>query len=205
MPKLSEDKRAALEVIIGKGLTDVSILFDPAIIVAAEKDCLEGLHLLLPLTSDGAQHSALSQAATQGNLEFIRVLTSKVTFDEYSLNTALCNAIAEGHVSCVRFLLTVADPSYHESKALRAAAKGSRIECLKMLIPVSDATAYESGPLQWAAGNGWVEGVKLLIPVSNPKSDHSVSLRRAVKGEHEECVKLLIPVSDPEIVKELGL
>lgn len=105
-------------------------------------------------------------------------------------------AAENGHLECVKLLISVCDPKAGNSDALRFAAENGHTECVRALIPVSDPTAANSDALGFAAENGHTECVKLLIPVSDPKALNSYALRKAAENGHSECVRLLIPVSD---------
>lgn len=96
--------------------------------------------------------------------------------------------------------ISISDPIFNNSEALREAAFQGLTEYLQLLIPVSNPKANNSQALCWAAQEGHIECVTLLIPVSNPTANESYALTRAVQFKRTDIIKLLIPVSDVNTV-----
>ena len=143
----------------------------------------------------------LEQAIAAQDLRLLSKIVKIVdTFPQHKtidfFGGALCLAAEHGFLKGVRKLMTVSDPTYNNSAALRWAAMHGHEACVKTLIPVSDPKAENSHALTLAVGHGQVGCVKALIKVSDPKECGSVALKIAAEGGHLECVKLLIPVSD---------
>ena len=108
----------------------------------------------------------LMMAARQGaDDELVRLLTNHISED--CKNSALAIAAAQGHISCVKILLTVADPCAEESLALRWACEFGRLECVELLLPVSDLLAAESSALYAACEYEYTECIDLLYSGSD--------------------------------------
>jgi ankyrin repeat protein len=110
---------------------------------------------------------------------------------------ALSLAASNGHVECVRRLISVSDPLADGSGALRGAAQCGHADCVKVLMEASDPLAQNSYALRAAASGGHADCLGLLMGVSEPKAQNFQALRWAAVNGHADCVALLLPASDP--------
>lgn len=141
-------------------------------------------HGATPMTnlSRADAHQQLLDCAKLGDCPGISRLLALGVDPKCRQSVALCIAAANGHIDCVKILLSASDPKAHGSAALLSAAENGHPECVALLIPVSDPAVESSDALLRAAERGHAECVSLLVPVSNAKANNSAPICRAVGG-----------------------
>jgi len=154
---------------------------------------------------------ALTVAASQGNLEGLRILLPR------------CDASLKWEPPGDHRIPKSAENRWgSDSKgitALMAAAKKGHADCVAALLPASDANARDQDgatALMRAAKKGHLECVKLLLPASNPDqvllnsddepsdTDGDTALILAARHGHAACAQALAAVSDVGHENALG-
>lgn len=140
----------------------------------------------------------LSQAATEGNLEKIRIALldgANPTADDY---LPLFRAAIKGNRECLNVLIPVSDIEKNLDQALLFAAKEGHIDCLELLLThrTSETDIHEA--LLIAARKNHGGCVQLLAQYTDPKHNNSQALGDAVYFKSADAVEILLPLSDPQ-------
>ncbi|KAJ8600625.1 hypothetical protein CTAYLR_008984 [Chrysophaeum taylorii] len=204
-----------------------------ALCAACHDGRLQCARLLIDHGAD--PHSSLFVACQNGHADIARLLlaaaatatetatsisTSTATAKKKGVNeggkrdldgaTPLAMAAKNGHVDCVRLLLShgaEVDAATSDTGAtpLLAACHTGKFDCAQLLVSAGAdverrTTDDGSTPLLVAAQNGRTDCVRLLLEMgafaNSPRNDGATPLLMAAKNGHLPCVKLLLPVSD---------
>lgn len=142
----------------------------------------------------------LLEAAGRGNDTHVKDLIPH-SYSFYDDGRSLIVAAENGHVECVRLLVSFSDPQNYFLALYKAASNG-HAQCVEELINHCNPSENNSSALQIAAGLGHTECVKLLIPVSDPTANDSVALQAACEYAHYGVIDALFEVSDVQAVLE---
>ena len=122
---------------------------------------------LVDISSDRARALALPQASSQGLMSVVESLMDSATLFPGVLQNALENAACEGYLDIVQ-QLTERTPFDERSQALSYAVANNHISVVKYLLPLCDPKFNGSQALQYAVEERNVEIADLLYPFSNP-------------------------------------
>jgi hypothetical protein len=105
--------------------------------MASRERHIECVKLLLPhVPANTCENVCLWGALQRGDVEMAKLLLPLC--EKVSPNAALEYAAKFGHLEVVRWLLTIANPYYRESLALRNALQGGHTQVVELLMPVSN-------------------------------------------------------------------
>ncbi|KAI5623419.1 ankyrin repeat and SOCS box protein 3 [Silurus asotus] len=169
--------------------------------------------------------SAVALAVRTGNCRLLQRLLRKGHCVDVKDNrgwNALHEAAAEGHVQCVRLLLTASDGredyvnslTHNSETPLFFAAKNGQLRAARRLIragaDLNKMSNDLSSPLFVAVDNDHKEVVELLVSEGAEVNEtHSISgwscLHQAVYKGNTEIVKVLVRVCSLEVVDDYGI
>ena len=150
-----------------------------ALMLAAERDDLGVIGLLLPLSDPKAQHARSKQ-------------------------TALFRAAERGSAEAIALLLPHSDANAQDGSGRNALMRTyrNRAEMTELLLPATDPLATDNEgltALAWAARLSDAASIRMLLPVSDPATMDNAGqtpLIWAVRAVAPECVALLITHCD---------
>lgn len=113
---------------------------------------------IIPKCNLQEDNSALTMAATNGNIEIVRMLLPLCN-PKSDGSSALYWAAVRGHLEVVKELLPHSTPKAQKSRALFAAVKNNHQGCVDLLYPVSEPykalkelqQLYSASPQKWNA------------------------------------------------------
>lgn len=95
--------------------------------------------------------------AAHNQIEIVRDMLATATDDE--VVDAAGDAAFEGHIECLKLLMTRLDPKAYGSLALQCAIMGRKHDCIELLYPVSNPQEALDGLKIWNPQGqwGWLE------------------------------------------------
>uniref|UniRef100_A0A8C8VFS3 Cortactin-binding protein 2 n=1 Tax=Pelusios castaneus TaxID=367368 RepID=A0A8C8VFS3_9SAUR len=162
----------------------------------------------------GGRSTLLHQTAAQGNVTLLSMLLNEEGLDiNYSCEdgySALYSAAMNGHMDCVRLLLTAEAQVDAADKngftPLCSAVAQGHFRCAELLImyqaDVNHAAERGQTPLYLACGNGNNECIKLLLDAGADRSvktsDGWTPVHAAVDSGHVDSLTLLMYYGEPD-------
>ncbi|XP_067420356.1 cortactin-binding protein 2 isoform X2 [Emydura macquarii macquarii] len=162
----------------------------------------------------GGRPTLLHQTAAQGNVTLLSMLLNEEGLDiNYSCEdgySALYSAAMNGHIDCVRLLLTaeahVDAADKNGFTPLCSAVAQGHFRCAELLImyqaDINHAAERGQTPLYLACGNGNNECIKLLLEAGADRgvktSDGWTPIHAAVDSGNVDSLKLLMYYGEPD-------
>jgi ankyrin repeat protein len=159
---------------------------------------------LLPSSEPSWRAEALSEAATRGHLECVKLMAPESGRLEFKNFHPLALAALHGRVDCVAELLLARFPKPPTEcpkmpiidLAMSFAAGNGHLGCLLLLAGSPGLSPAHFLPaLTSAAAGGHLDCLLALLPLTDPSLNHFAALSHAAEKGHPACLRVLLPLS----------
>jgi len=136
------------------------------LVLACDLGFLDIVKFLAPRSDVTARSgAAFRMAAIKDNVDVLKILLSYQP--QSHTDTSLILAAQYGNINAVKLLVNHRDPRLFDSQALQWAAHNGHFSVVHFLIPLSNPKASSSLALQWAFRSGYQDVLELLVPHSD--------------------------------------